>query len=52
LADLELDSLALIQGLEAGAGNLGIVDENVGAAPILGDEPEALFAVEPLHGAL
>jgi hypothetical protein len=28
------------------------VDENVGAAAVLGDEAEALFSVEPLDGAL
>jgi hypothetical protein len=28
------------------------VDENVGTATVLRDEPEALFAVKPLHTAL
>jgi hypothetical protein len=52
LADLELDALPLLEGLEAGAGNLGVVDENVRTAAVLRDKPEALFAVEPLHTAL
>src|SRR5690606_26476287 len=29
----------------------GVVDEDVGAAALLGDESEALFGVEPLHGS-
>src|ERR1051325_5309575 len=41
LPDLELNPLALVQGLEAGAGNLGVVDEDVGTATVLRDETEA-----------
>ena len=34
------------------AAMFGVVDEDVGAAAVGGDEAEALLAVEPLHGAL
>jgi hypothetical protein len=52
LADLELNTLSLVEGLESGAGNLGVMNENVRTATVLRDEPEALFAVKPLHTAL
>src|ERR1700743_2020628 len=52
LADLELDPLALIEGLEARALDLRVMHEDVRAAPVLSDEAEALLAVEPLHTAL
>src|SRR5689334_5515217 len=51
LADLELDALALIEGLEPRALNLRVVHEDVGAIAVLLDEAEALLAVEPLHTA-
>ena len=52
LADLELDALSLVQRPEAVALDLRVVHEDVSAATVLLDEPEALLAVEPLHFAL
>jgi hypothetical protein len=39
------------QGLEARAGDVAEVGEEVSAARVLRDEAEALALVEPLHGA-
>ena len=52
LRGVELDALVLVQALVTLAGDGGVVDEHVRAAAVGGDEAEALFAVEPLHGAL
>src|SRR4051794_3059135 len=52
LADFELHTLALVERLEAGALDLGVVDEHVRTPAILSDEAEALFTVEPLDTAL
>src|SRR5438093_473300 len=51
LANLEFDLGALAERLEAGAGYVGVMDEDV-LRPILGrDEAVALGIVEPLHGS-
>src|SRR3954468_20925694 len=52
LRDVELDLLALVERLVALGDDGGVVAEDVGAAAVLGDEPEALLRVEPLHSAL
>src|ERR671925_295786 len=52
LAGFEGDPLALLQRLVPAAGDSGVVDEDVLAAVVGGNEAEALLAVEPLHGAL
>src|SRR4051812_18301171 len=52
LRDVELDLLPLVEGLVAVGDDGGVVAEDVGAAAVLGDEPEALLRVEPLHSAL
>src|SRR4051794_16489280 len=52
LRDLELDALVLVEAAEAAGGDRRVVNENVRAAAVLGDESEALLGVEPLHGAL
>src|SRR3954464_4809337 len=52
LRDVELDLLSLVEGLVAVGDDGGVVAEDVGAAAVLGDEPEALLRVEPLHSAL
>jgi hypothetical protein len=52
LADLELDSLILLEGAEAAALDLGVMNEDVIRTAIGGDEAEALFAVEPFHSSL
>jgi hypothetical protein len=52
LRDLELDALALLEGAVAGGVDRGVVDEDVGAAAVLGDEPVALLSVEPLDSTL
>ena len=49
--DVELDSLALVQGLEAVHLNLGVVDEQV-VAVLTRDEAVALVRVEPLNSTL
>ena len=46
-----VDLLALLQLTEALGGDVRVVGEDVGAAAVLLDEAEALFRVEPLHGA-
>src|SRR5690606_36020579 len=51
LADLEADTLTLVEGLVALGLDRGEVDEQVIAALGRGDEPEALVGVEPLDGA-
>ncbi|EGJ77107.1 putative cold-shock protein [Streptomyces sp. Tu6071] len=51
LRDVEVHLLALEQLAEALGGNVRVVGEHVGAATVLLDEAEALFRVEPLHGA-
>src|SRR3954469_12262806 len=52
LRDVELDLLVLVEGLVALRLDRGVVNEDVVAAVLLGDEAEALLSVEPLHGAL
>src|SRR3954469_21043566 len=51
LSHVELDLLALLQLAVATALDGRVVNEDIGAAAVLLDEAEALFAVEPLHGA-
>src|SRR4051794_12888421 len=51
LADIEAHALVLLERLEAAALDLRVVHEHVGATVLGGNEPEALFGVEPLHGA-
>src|SRR5829696_3053405 len=51
LRDVELDLLALLQLAVAATLDSRVVNEDIGAAAVLLDEAEALFAVEPLHGA-
>lgn len=51
-ADLELYELVLLEGTEAVALNLGVVDENVSGSVGGSDEAEALLRVEPLNCAL
>src|SRR6187401_256404 len=52
LRDVELDLLVLVEGLVALRLDGRVVNEDVIAAVLLGDEAEALLGVEPLHGAL
>src|SRR6478609_4055459 len=52
LADLELNALVLVEGLEAAGLDLGVVNEDIAIGVIRGDEAEALFSVEPLHSSL
>jgi len=49
-ADVELDLLTFVEGLEALAGDVREVDEHV-VAVLAGDEAEALLSVEELHSA-
>ena len=49
--DVKLDSLALVQGLEAVHLNLGVVDEQI-VAVLTRDEAVALVGVEPLNSTL
>src|SRR3954469_23090802 len=51
LRDLELDPLVLVQAAVAGSLDCGEGGEDVCAAVVRGDEPEALVRVEPLHNA-
>src|SRR5919107_3192940 len=51
LGHLELDPLVLVQAAVARGLDRGEVGEDVGAAVVRGDEPEALVRVEPLHYA-
>jgi hypothetical protein len=46
LADLELNALPLSEAAEARGVDFGVVDENVGAVAVLGDEAVALLPVE------
>jgi hypothetical protein len=46
LADLELHALPLLEAAEARGVDFGVVDENVGAVAVLGDEAVALLPVE------
>src|SRR6266516_5390108 len=50
LGHVELDLLVLVEIPVADAGDRAEVHEDVRAAVVLGDEAEALLAVEPLHG--
>src|SRR5690606_11629608 len=43
LGDLELDPLGLLEGLVSGGLDGGVVDEDVRATAVLGDEAEALL---------
>jgi len=52
LADLELNTLVLVEGLEAAGLDLGVVNEDITIGVIRGNEAEALFSVEPLDGSL
>src|SRR3954468_6428919 len=52
LADLELDASVLFQALEAVTLDLAVVNEDVAATVVGGDEAEPLLGVEPLHSAL
>src|SRR5690242_10097849 len=52
LRGLELDALVLLERLVAVARDRRVVDENVRATAVRGDEAEALFVVEPLHSSL
>src|SRR3954449_4659921 len=52
LGDLELHALVLVQRAVALGRDRRVVDEDVCAAAVLGDEAEALLSVEPLHGTL
>src|SRR5689334_23047795 len=52
LGYVELDLLVLVEGLVALRLDRGVVNEDVVAAVLLGDEAEALLGVEPLNGAL
>jgi len=51
LSGVELDLRALIEGLEAVARDAAVVDEQILARPVRGDEPVPLRVVEPLHGS-
>src|SRR3954469_18752046 len=51
LGNLELHPLVLLQAAVARHLDSGEVGEDVGAAVVRGDEPEALVRVEPLHNA-
>src|SRR4030095_14375907 len=51
LGHLELHPLVLVQAPVSGGLDSGEVGEDVGAAVVRGDEPEALVRVEPLHTA-
>src|ERR1700733_6357300 len=48
---VEGDLLALLERLEPTAGDVGVVDEDVALVIGLGDESEALLAVEELHSS-
>jgi len=49
--DVEADALVLVERLVAVAAEIGVVDEDVLAATVRGDETKPLFAVEPLDGS-
>jgi hypothetical protein len=50
LTDLELNSLVIVQRIAPT--NLGMVDEQIFSATVLGDKAKALIAVEPFDGSL
>src|SRR3954451_21071838 len=52
LAGGEAHALVLVKGAVAARLDRGVVDEDVLASVIGGDEAEALLGVEPLHGAV
>jgi hypothetical protein len=52
LADLELNALVLVEGLESTGLDLRVVNEDIAIGVVRGDEAEALFSVEPLDGSL
>src|ERR1035438_6522167 len=52
LGHFEADALVLVQCTEAATLDGGVVDEEVSAALVGGDEAEALLGVEPLDGTL
>lgn len=52
LFDDELDGFALAEAAEALGLDRGLVDEEIVAAVVGGDEPESLLLVEPLHRSL
>ena len=52
LSDVEADALVLIEGAETLALDRRVMDKKIRTALIGGDEPETLFGVEPLDGAL
>src|SRR5262245_27475182 len=51
LLDVELDPLVLLQAAEPARRDGREVGEHIGAAIVLGDEPEALVRVEPFYRA-
>src|SRR5690606_25350034 len=51
LGDVERHLLAFLELTEPLGGDVRVVGEDVGSAAVLLDEAEALFRVEPLHGA-
>src|SRR5665647_1806505 len=51
LGDVELNLLVLVKRAVSAAGDGRVVREHVGAAVFGSNEAEALFSVEPLHGA-
>lgn len=51
LADVEFDLLSLGQGAEPFATNRGIVDKEILASVIRGNEAVSFGVIEPLHGA-
>ncbi|CAD5959058.1 protein of unknown function [Streptomyces sp. KY75] len=51
LSDVEVHDLVLLEGAEPGRVDRGVVNEDIRAAAVLGDEAEALFSVEPLDGS-
>jgi hypothetical protein len=52
LGHLELDLLALFQGLEAFALNGGVMDEHISAAVVPGEEAIAPLLIEPPDNSL
>jgi hypothetical protein len=50
LTDLELNPLVIVQRIAPT--NLGMVDEQIFSATVLGDKAKALIAVEPFDGSL
>ena len=47
---VELDALAFLKGAEAIGLDGGVMDEQIGAVVVRGDEAEAFSVVEPLNG--